>query len=75
MRWLWLTGTALAFLLCFTRHRGGSMAFWLLVGIVGLLGTALAFAQARIASRARDESLSAYDLERLRQGRPPPHRD
>ncbi|HET6431635.1 hypothetical protein [Dyella sp.] len=71
MRWLMLTGTVLAFLLCFTRHSGGAMLIWLLLGLVGLLATALAFAQARIASRARDESLSPYDLQRLREGKPP----
>jgi hypothetical protein len=71
MRWLMLTGTVLAFLLCFTRHSGGAMLIWLLLGLVGLLATALAFAQARIAFRARDESLSAYDLQRLREGKPP----
>lgn len=71
MRWLWLTGTVLAFVFCFTRHGGGAMAIWLLLGLVGLLGTGLAFAQARISSSARAESLSSYDLQRLREGKPP----
>ncbi|WP_017461650.1 hypothetical protein [Dyella ginsengisoli] len=71
MRWLWLTGTVLAFVLCFTRHGGGAMAIWLLLGLVGLLGTGLAFAQTRISSSARAESLSSYDLQRLREGKPP----
>lgn len=71
MRWLLLTGTVLAFVLCFTRHSGGAMGLWLLVGLVGLLATGLAFAQARIASNARGESLSAYELQRLREGKPP----
>ncbi|OZB60136.1 MAG: hypothetical protein B7X33_03950 [Lysobacterales bacterium 13-68-4] len=75
MRWLWLIGTLLAFVLCFTRHSGGAMAIWLLLGLVGLLGTGLAFAQARISSNARDESLSSYDLQRLREGKPPLRRD
>lgn len=75
MRWLWLSGTVLALVLCFTRHSGGAMAIWLLLGLVGLLGTGLAFAQARIASSARDESLSSYDLQRLREGKPPLRRD
>ncbi len=75
MRWLWLTGTVLALVLCFTRHSGGAMAIWLLLGLAGLLGTALAFAQARISSNARDESLSSYDLQRLREGKPPPGHD
>lgn len=71
MRWLWLTGTMLAFVLCFTRHGGGAMAIWLLLGLIGLLGTGLAFAQARISSSARAESLSSYDLQRLREGKQP----
>ncbi|MBU6246527.1 MAG: hypothetical protein KGN77_02125 [Xanthomonadaceae bacterium] len=75
MRWLWLTGTVLSFVLCFTRHSGGAMGIWLLVGLIGLLGTGLAFAQARIASSARGESLSTYDLQRLREGKPPLERD
>jgi len=75
MRWLWLTGTVLAFVLCFTRHSGGAMAIWLLLGLIGLLGTGLAFAHARIVSNARDESLSTYDLQRLREGKPPIHHD
>ena len=70
MRWLWLTGTVLACVLCVTRDGAGAMAGWLLVGIVGLLGTTLAFAQARIAARTRDEALSAYELKRLRDGKP-----
>ena len=71
MRWLMLTGTVLAFVLCFTRHSGGAMAIWLLLGLAGMLATGLAFAQARIAANARDESLSTYDLQRLREGKPP----
>lgn len=71
MRWLWLTGTMVAFVLCFTRHGGGAMAIWLLLGLIGLLGTGLAFAQARISSSARAESLSSYDLQRLREGKQP----
>ena len=75
MRWLWLTGTVLSFMLCFTRHSGGAMGIWLLLGLVGLLGTGLAFAQAKISSNAREESLSSYDLQRLREGKPPLGRD
>ena len=48
-----------------------TLGLWLLVGLVGLLATGLAFAQARIASNARGESLSAYELQRLREGKPP----
>ncbi|MCP1372815.1 hypothetical protein [Dyella lutea] len=47
------------------------MAIWLLLGLIGLLGTGLAFAQARISSSARAESLSSYDLQRLREGKQP----
>ncbi len=71
MRWLMLTGTVLAFVACFTRHSGGAMAIWLLLGLFGLLATGLAFAQARISSGARSESLSDYELQRLREGKPP----
>jgi len=74
MRWLMLTGTVLAFVLCFTRHSGGAMGLWLLTGLLGLLATGLAFAQARISSGARSESLSDYDVQRLREGKSPPER-
>lgn len=74
MRWLMLTGTVLAFVLCVTRHSGGAMAIWLLIGLFGLLATGLAFAQARIASSVRDESLSDVELKRLREGKSPPER-
>ncbi|HEX5306537.1 MAG TPA: hypothetical protein VFW82_10670 [Dyella sp.] len=66
-----LSGTVVAFVLCFTRHTGGAFGVWLLIGLFGLLATALAFAQARIAANARDESLSDVDLKRLREGKPP----
>jgi hypothetical protein len=71
MRWLLLLMTLLAVVLCFTRHSGGAMGWWLLVSIVGAFATALAFAQARIAGSARAESLSTYDLQRLREGKDP----
>ncbi|KRF01162.1 hypothetical protein ASG87_12180 [Frateuria sp. Soil773] len=71
MRWFLLAATVLSLLLCFTRHSGGAMAIWLLLGLAGLFATALAFAQARIAARSREESLSDFDLERLRAGKPP----
>jgi hypothetical protein len=69
MRWLLFTLTVFALALCFTRHTGGAMALWLLIGICCIFATALAFAQARIAGNARDESLSEYDLRRLREGK------
>lgn len=71
MRWLLLLMTLLAVLLCFTRHSGGAMGWWLFVSIIGSFATALAFAQARISGNARSENLSAYDLKRLREGRNP----
>jgi hypothetical protein len=71
MRWFLLTATVLALVLCFTRHSGGAMALWLLLALLGALATALGFAQARIASHSRAESLSEYDLKRLREGKPP----
>jgi hypothetical protein len=57
--------------LCFTRHGAGAWGFWLLVGLIGIVATTLAFAQARIAGNARSDSLSEYDLRRLREGRQP----
>lgn len=71
MRWLLLALTAFAFLLCFTRHGAGAWGFWLFAGMTGVFATALAFAQSRISDNSRSESLSAYDLQRLREGRPP----
>lgn len=71
MRWLLLTLTVLAWGLCFTRHGSGALAWWLFVGLIGTFATTLAFAQARIAGNARSESLSEYDLRRLREGKPP----
>jgi hypothetical protein len=55
MRWLLLFATLLSWVLCFTRHGPGAMAFWLLIGFVGMLATALGFAQARIAANAQPE--------------------
>lgn len=66
MRWLLLVSTAFAYLLCFTRHSAGAMGWWLLFAIIGTIATALAFAQARIAVSARSDSLSEYELDRLR---------
>lgn len=75
MRWLLLVCTVFAFVLCFTRHSAGAWGFWLLVGLVGVFATTLAFVQARIASHARADSLSEYDLIRLREGKDPQKRD
>lgn len=71
MRWLLLVLTAFAFVLCFTRHSAGAWGFWLLVGVIGVIATTLAFAQARIAGSSRSDSLSEYDLMRLREGKDP----
>ncbi|MEO8997920.1 MAG: hypothetical protein ABI227_05105 [Rhodanobacter sp.] len=71
MRWLLLVLTVFAFLLCFTRHSAGAWGFWLLVGEIGIVASTLAFAQARIAGSSRGESLSEYDLKRLRAGSDP----
>jgi hypothetical protein len=62
MRWLLLVLTVFAFVLCFTRHGAGAWGFF---------ATTLAFVQARIAGSARDDSLSEYDLKRLREGKDP----
>jgi hypothetical protein len=71
MRWLILSMTMIAMLLCCTRHGAGAMGFWLFVSVVGTLATGLAFAQAKISRNARSETLSAYDLKRLRGGKNP----
>lgn len=71
MRWLLLALTLVAFLLCFTRHGAGAWGFWLLLGLIGIFATTLAFVQSRIGDSARGESLSEYDLQRLREGKPP----
>jgi hypothetical protein len=75
MRWLMLMVTLLAVVLCFTRHTGGAMGWWLFISVIGAFATALVFAQARISSNARSESLSEYDLKRLREGKNPLGRD
>ena len=75
MRWLLLVLTLFAFVLCFSRHGVGAWGFWLLVGFVGIATTTLAFAQARIAGSSRDDSLSEYDLMRLREGKDPLNHD
>ncbi len=71
MRWLLLAFTVFAFVLCFSRHGAGAWGFWLLVGLVGIFATTLAFVHARITGNARGDSLSEYDLRRLREGKDP----
>ena len=71
MRWWLLVSTLVSLLLAFTRHGAGAMAWWLFVGLLGIFATALAFAQARIAGQSRGDSLSEYDLNRLREGKDP----
>ncbi|TPG09764.1 hypothetical protein EAH75_14560 [Rhodanobacter glycinis] len=75
MRWLLLVLTVFAFVLCFTRHSGGAWGFWMLVGLIGTFATTLAFVQVRIAGNARADSLSEYDLKRLREGKDPLNQD
>jgi hypothetical protein len=75
MRWLLLVLTVFAFVLCFSRHSAGAWGFWLLVGVIGIVATTLAFAQARIAGNSRGDSLSGYDLKRLREGKDPLNHD
>jgi hypothetical protein len=71
MRWLLLVLTVLAYVLCFSRHGAGAMAWWLLIGVIGTFATTLAFAQARIVGNSRGDSLSEYELRRLREGKDP----
>ncbi|WEN15529.1 hypothetical protein PY254_02290 [Rhodanobacter sp. AS-Z3] len=71
MRWLLLASTVFAFVLCFTRHSAGAWGFWMLVGLLGVFACVLAFVQARIDGNAREDTLSEYDLKRLREGKPP----
>ena len=53
MRWLLLISTVFAFVLCFTRHSPGAWSFWMLVGLIGVFASTLAFVQARLDG-ARD---------------------
>jgi len=75
MRWLLFVLTLFAFVLCFTRHSAGAWGFWLLVGVIGIVATTLAFAQARIAGNSRGDSLSEYDLKRLHESNAPLNQD
>lgn len=71
MRWLLLCSTAFALVLCFTRDGAGAWGFWMLVALIGVFATTLAFVQVRIAGNAREDTLSEYDLKRLREGQQP----
>jgi CHASE1-domain containing sensor protein len=70
MRWLFAVATLLALALGFRSHSPGWMGFLILLGLVGLLATGLAFAQARIGSQARAPVLSEYELRMLRGSLP-----
>ena len=70
MRWLLFALTLFAIVLCFTSHGAGAMAWWLMISVIGTFATTLAFAQAKIARNARSDSLSEYELTRLRERRP-----
>lgn len=72
MRWLLLFATLLSWVLCFTRHGAGAMAFWLFAGIAGAIATVLGFAQARIEASARPESMLDLSLIRKQHDKPPP---
>jgi hypothetical protein len=69
MRWLLLLGTLLSWGLCFTRHGPGAMALWLLLGVVGAIATALAFAQARIEANAQPDPMIGL-MRQQRSGKP-----
>jgi hypothetical protein len=72
MRWTLLAATLFALAICFTRHSGGAMGLWLLLGVIGIFATVLAFVQARIDASSRDDgALSDYDLQQLRAGKKP----
>lgn len=71
MRWLLLLGTLFSSALCVTSHSGGVMGLWLLLSMIGLLTTGLAFAQSRIHASSRSEYLSDYELQQLRSDKTP----
>jgi len=70
-----LVMTLVALVLCFTRHTGGPFGFWLLLTLIGAFATTLAFIQARISENAHGDTLSEYELKRLREGKNPVGRD
>jgi len=72
MRWILLIATLFALVICFTRHTGGAMGAWLMLSLLGIFATVLAFVQARISASSRDDGmLSEYDLQQLRAGKEP----
>lgn len=75
MRWILLAITVVSCVLCVTRHSSGGMAFWLLMSVIGVIATALAFVQFRISGSSRADRLSDYDLRLLREGKNPLRRD
>lgn len=77
MRWLMVMVmmTVVAAMLCCTRHTGGAMGFWLFVTIACMFATTLVFIQQKIDANARSETLSEYELKRLREGKNPLRRN
>jgi CHASE1-domain containing sensor protein len=70
MRWLFAVATLLALVSGFRSHSPGWMGFLVLTGLVGMLVTGLAFAQARIGDQSRAPELSEYELRNLRGSLP-----
>lgn len=56
MRSLMLIATLLSWIVCFTSDSANIMAMGLFFGIVGMIATTLAFAQAHIDAQARPEA-------------------
>ncbi|MFC3653001.1 hypothetical protein ACFONN_15690 [Dyella humi] len=71
MRWLLLFATLLSWVICFTRHSAGALAFWLFAGFVGVIATALGFAQARIEANAQPEIMLDLPKRPPKQENPP----
>ncbi|MEO5831691.1 MAG: hypothetical protein ABIQ36_14090 [Rhodanobacter sp.] len=71
MRWLLLVSAVFAFVLCVTRHSPGAWGFWMLVALLGVFASTLAFVLARIDDNARADTLSEYDIKRLREDKVP----
>ena len=72
MRWILLAATLFALAICFTRHSGGAMGAWLMISVLSIFATVLAFVQTRISASSRDDgALSDYDLQQLRAGKKP----
>ena len=48
------------------------MGAWLMISVLSIFATVLAFVQARISASSRDDgALSEYDLQQLRAGKKP----